>query len=53
MPLEDLKGEEEEDPEIERAITDEVKRRYDAIEEGEAELLDGDEVLAELLAELD
>lgn len=45
--------EEEEDPEIERAIMDEVKRRYDAIEEGRAELLDGDEVLAELLAELD
>ena len=45
--------EEEEDPEIERAIMDEVKRRYDAIEEGSAELLDGDEVLAELLAELD
>ena len=45
--------EEEEDPEIERAIMDEVKRRYDAIEEGRVEFLDGDEVLAELLAELD
>jgi putative addiction module component len=53
MLLEDLLGEEEEDPEIERAIMEEVKSRYDAIEEGRAELLDGDEVLAELLAELD
>ena len=53
MPFEDLKGEEEEDAEIERALMEEVKRRYDAIEESGAEFLDGDEVLAELLAEFD
>lgn len=45
--------EEEEDPEIERAIMDEVKRRYREYEEGKVELLDGEEVLAELRAELD
>ena len=44
---------EEEDTDIERAIMDEVKRRYRKIEEGRAELLDGEEVLAELRAELD
>jgi putative addiction module component (TIGR02574 family) len=44
--------EEEEDPEIERAIMAEVKRRYQEYEEGKAELLDGEEVLAELRAEL-
>jgi putative addiction module component (TIGR02574 family) len=42
----------EEDPEIERAIMAEVKRRYQNIEEGRAEFLDGEEVLAELRAEL-
>jgi putative addiction module component (TIGR02574 family) len=45
--------EEEEDPEIERAIMDEVKRRYREIEEGRAVFLDGEQVLAELRAELD
>ena len=44
--------EEEDDPEIERAILAEVKRRYDAIQAGTAELLDGEKVLAELRAEL-
>jgi putative addiction module component (TIGR02574 family) len=44
---------EEEDTDIERAIMDEMKRRYRKIEEGRAELLDGEEVLAELRAELD
>lgn len=45
--------EEEEDPEIERAIMAEVRRRYQEYEEGKVELLDGEEVLAELRAELD
>jgi len=45
--------EEEEDPEIERAIMDEVKRRYREIEEGRAVFLDGEQVLAELRAEFD
>jgi putative addiction module component (TIGR02574 family) len=45
--------EEEEDPEIESAIMEEVKRRYREYEEGKVELLDGEEVLAELRAELD
>jgi putative addiction module component (TIGR02574 family) len=44
--------EEEDDPEIERAILAEVKRRYEAIQAGTAELLDGEKVLAELRAEL-
>jgi putative addiction module component (TIGR02574 family) len=44
--------EEEEDPEVERAIMAEVRRRYREIEEGKVELLDGEKVLAELLAEL-
>jgi putative addiction module component (TIGR02574 family) len=44
--------EEEEDPEIERAIMAEVRRRYQEYEEGKVELLDGEEVLAELRAEL-
>jgi putative addiction module component (TIGR02574 family) len=45
--------EEEEDPEYERAIMEEVMRRYREIEEGRAELLDGEQVFAELRAELD
>ena len=45
--------EEEDDPDIERAIMDEVKRRYHEIEEGRAVFLDGEQVLAELRAELD
>jgi putative addiction module component (TIGR02574 family) len=45
--------EEEDDPDIERAIMDEVKRRYREIEEGRAVFLDGEQVLAELRAELD
>jgi putative addiction module component (TIGR02574 family) len=45
--------EEEEDPEIERAIMTEVRRRYREIEEGRAVFLDGEQVLAELRAELD
>jgi putative addiction module component (TIGR02574 family) len=44
--------EEEDDPEIERAILAEVKRRYEAIQAGTAELLDGERALAELRAEL-
>jgi putative addiction module component (TIGR02574 family) len=44
--------EEEEDPEIERAIMEEVMRRYREIEEGRGELLDGEQVFAELRAEL-
>jgi putative addiction module component (TIGR02574 family) len=43
--------EEEEDPEVERAIMAEVRRRYREIEEGKVELLDGETVFAELLAE--
>jgi len=43
--------EEEEDPEIEQAIMAEVKRRYHKIEDGQAELLDGEEVFAELFSE--
>lgn len=45
--------EEEEDPDIESAIMEEVKRRYREYEEGKVELLDGEEVLAELRAEFD
>jgi putative addiction module component (TIGR02574 family) len=45
--------EEEEDPDIEHAIMDEVKRRYREIEEGRAVFLDGEQVLAELRAEFD
>jgi putative addiction module component (TIGR02574 family) len=45
--------EEEDDPDIERATMDEVKRRYREIEEGRAVFLDGEQVLAELRAELD
>jgi len=45
--------EEEEDPNVERAIMDEVKRRYREIEEGRGVFLDGEQVLAELRAELD
>jgi putative addiction module component (TIGR02574 family) len=45
--------EDEEEPDIERAIMDEVKRRYREIEEGRAVFLDGEQVLAELRAELD
>jgi putative addiction module component (TIGR02574 family) len=45
--------EEEEDPDVERAIMAEVKRRYQEYEEGKVELLDGEKVLAELRAELD
>lgn len=44
---------EEEDPEIERAIMEEVRHRYQAIKAGKTELLSGEEVFAELLAELD
>jgi putative addiction module component (TIGR02574 family) len=45
--------EEEEDPDVERAIMGEVKRRYREIEEGRAVFLDGEQVLAELRAEFD
>jgi len=41
----------EEDPEIERAIMEEVRRRYREIKEGRVELLDGEAVFAELRAE--
>jgi putative addiction module component (TIGR02574 family) len=44
--------EEEDDPEIERAIMAEVKCRYETIQAGTAEILDGEKVLAELRAEL-
>jgi putative addiction module component (TIGR02574 family) len=44
--------EEEDDPEIERAILAEVKRRSESIQVGTAELLDGEKALAELRAEL-
>ena len=42
--------EEEEDPDVERAIMDEVKRRYQAIQEGRSKLISAEEVFAELLA---
>src|SRR6185295_15726945 len=42
----------EEDPEYEREVMEEVMRRYREYEEGKAELLDGEEVLASLREEL-
>jgi putative addiction module component (TIGR02574 family) len=42
---------EEEDPAIEQAIMTEIKRRYHEIQEGTVELLDGEKVFVELLAE--
>ncbi len=42
----------EEDPEYEREVMEEVMRRYREVEEGKAELLDGEEVLASLREEL-
>ncbi len=45
--------EEEEDPDIERAIMDEVKRRYEAIQDGRSKLIPMEEVFAELLVEHD
>jgi hypothetical protein len=44
---------EEDDPAIERAIMDEVKRRYLAIEEGRAVFSDGEQALARLRTEFD
>lgn len=45
--------EEDPEPEVERAILDEVKRRYQDIVAGRTELLSGEDVFAELRAELD
>jgi putative addiction module component (TIGR02574 family) len=45
--------EEEEDPEIERAIMAEVRRRCEAIKEGKTKLIPMEEVFAELLGERD
>ena len=45
--------EEEDDPEIERAIMAEVQRRYEAIQQGKSTLIPAEEVFAELLAEQD
>lgn len=45
--------EEEDDPDIERAIMEEVKHRYQAIQEGRSKLIPAEEVFAELLAERD
>jgi|tagenome__1003787_1003787.scaffolds.fasta_scaffold16512656_1 putative addiction module component (TIGR02574 family) len=45
--------EEEEDPEIERAIMTEVRRRYEAIKEGKTKLISAEEVFSELLGERD
>jgi len=44
---------EEEEEVSESKLPAEVKRRYLAIKEGKAELLDGEDVFAELRAELD
>lgn len=41
----------EDDPEIERLIMEEVERRYREYEQGKAECLSGEEVIAELRAE--
>ena len=43
----------EDDARIERAILDEVMRLYQEVVEGKTELLSGEEVFAELRAELD
>jgi hypothetical protein len=43
----------EDDPEIERLILEEVKRRYRAFKEGKIEAIPGEVVLAELRAMLD
>jgi putative addiction module component (TIGR02574 family) len=48
-----LDEEDDSDPEVEAAIMKEVKRRYQAIKEGTAELIPAEEVFAELHAELD
>ena len=52
MPDKD-EDEEKDDARIERAILDEVMRLYQEVVEGKTELLSGEEVFAELRAELD
>ena len=50
MPLEDL---ERIDPEYDRLWREEIERRYREYKEGKAKLLDADEVIAELRAEIE
>ena len=50
MPLEDL---ERADPEHDRLWREEIERRYREYKEGKAKLLDADEVIAELRAEIE
>ena len=53
-PRPDEDGDEgKDDARIERAILDEVMRLYQEVVEGKTELLSGEEVFAELRAELD
>jgi hypothetical protein len=53
-PRPDEEGDEDkDDARIERAILDEVMRLYQEVVEGKTELLSGEEVFAELRAELD
>lgn len=49
----DEEEESETDPEVERAILQEVRRRHQAIVEGKVQLIPAEEVYAELLSERD